>query len=195
MEYIQGVTLQAIWTSPNLSSTRKHAIVKQVAAYIDQLWLLELPQKGVVASAGLGQCLDYYVGVTTRLSCRDTRCSIPWGRVCLWGCSEAPSSCCQGRIGSIASRMKKQIAYIWELYWQLEETQQTTRVGTGWIAVKLRDWGPRMYSGILIWMNCLPLSIEVKPTFLYYCTHNPPISTHARWCIAGGNIAVTVYYK
>lgn len=62
MEYVQGVTLQAIWTSLNLSPTEKHAIVKQVAAYIDQLRLLEPPQKGVVASAGLGQCLDYRVG-------------------------------------------------------------------------------------------------------------------------------------
>ncbi|CAP79139.1 hypothetical protein E8E15_008489 [Penicillium rubens] len=62
MEYIQGVTLQAIWASLNLSSTKKQAIVKQVATYIDQLRLLEPPQKGVVASAGLGQYLDYRIG-------------------------------------------------------------------------------------------------------------------------------------
>ncbi|RJE22680.1 Phosphotransferase enzyme family [Aspergillus sclerotialis] len=65
MGYVQGVTLQAIWTSLNSSFTGKQAIVKQVAAYVDQLQLLEPPQKEVVASAGLGQCLDYRVGYNT----------------------------------------------------------------------------------------------------------------------------------
>lgn len=62
MEYIQGDNLQAVWSSDVLSPNDKQAIVKQVADYIDQLRLLEPPQKEVVASAELGQCLDYRVG-------------------------------------------------------------------------------------------------------------------------------------
>ncbi|MCJ1252258.1 hypothetical protein MMC24_000062 [Lignoscripta atroalba] len=62
MEYVQGDTLQAIWSSNILSNEEKQAIVKQVANYIDQLRALEPPQKGVVASAEFGQCFDYRVG-------------------------------------------------------------------------------------------------------------------------------------
>lgn len=62
MDYTQGDTLQAIWTSGILSPSEKQAIAKQVADYINQLRMLEPPQKGAVASATLGQCLDYRVG-------------------------------------------------------------------------------------------------------------------------------------
>ncbi|KAE8148037.1 kinase-like domain-containing protein [Aspergillus avenaceus] len=63
MEYIQGDTLQDKWIkSRDLSVTAKQAIVKQVAAYVDELRRLEPPQKGIVASADLGKCLDVRVG-------------------------------------------------------------------------------------------------------------------------------------
>lgn len=62
MEYVQGDTLQAMWSGDMLSRDERQTILKQVADYIDQLRGLEPPQKGVVASAELGQCLDYRVG-------------------------------------------------------------------------------------------------------------------------------------
>lgn len=64
MEYIQGDNLQDLWIKHGLSLTKKHAIVKHVAAYINQLRLLEPPrnEEGVVASAGLGPGLDIRVG-------------------------------------------------------------------------------------------------------------------------------------
>ncbi|KAE8314700.1 hypothetical protein BDV41DRAFT_533558 [Aspergillus transmontanensis] len=62
MEYIVGVTLQELWISQSLSPTEKHAIVKQVAACINELRLLKPPQEGVVASAELGQVDDARVG-------------------------------------------------------------------------------------------------------------------------------------
>lgn len=60
MEYIQGPTLEAIWASTE--TDKKDAIIHQIATYIDQLRLLEPPQKGVVGSASLGPGLDYRVG-------------------------------------------------------------------------------------------------------------------------------------
>ncbi|KAB8277029.1 kinase-like domain-containing protein [Aspergillus minisclerotigenes] len=62
MEYIHGVTLQELWTSHSLSPTEKQAIVKQVAACINELRLLKPPQEGVVASAELGRVDDARVG-------------------------------------------------------------------------------------------------------------------------------------
>lgn len=67
MEYIQGDNLQDLWMKHDLSPTKKRAIVEQVAAYINQLRLLQPPRKeeGVVASAGLGPGLDIRVGYRT----------------------------------------------------------------------------------------------------------------------------------
>lgn len=45
MDYTQGDTLQAIWTSGILSPSEKQAIAKQVADYINQLRMLEPPQR------------------------------------------------------------------------------------------------------------------------------------------------------
>src|SRR5256885_4616590 len=65
MEYVEGETVQAAWAGGHfLSSAEKKAIVEEVASYIEQLRLLEPPQKGVVASAEFKKCLDYRMGYT-----------------------------------------------------------------------------------------------------------------------------------
>jgi len=63
MEYLEGETLQAAWVG-HLSSAEKKAVVEELASYIEQLRLLEPPQRGAVASAEFKQCLDYRVGYT-----------------------------------------------------------------------------------------------------------------------------------
>ncbi|KAJ9657866.1 hypothetical protein H2198_004062 [Neophaeococcomyces mojaviensis] len=62
MEFIKGNTLHTVWSSNTLSPDEKRSFVEQVAAYMNQLRALDPPQQGVVASAELGQCLDYRVG-------------------------------------------------------------------------------------------------------------------------------------
>src|SRR5271163_3198925 len=57
MEYLEGETLQAAWVG-HLSSAEKKAVVEELASYIEQLRLLEPPQRGAVASAEFKQCLD-----------------------------------------------------------------------------------------------------------------------------------------
>ena len=62
MKYVLGDSLETVWSSNILSPEEKRTIVKQAAGYINQLRRLEPPQKGIVASAELGRCLDYRVG-------------------------------------------------------------------------------------------------------------------------------------
>lgn len=62
MEFIHGDTLQDLWAYNALSPDEKQSLVKQAAAYIEQLRALKPAQEGTVASAELGQCLDYRIG-------------------------------------------------------------------------------------------------------------------------------------
>jgi hypothetical protein len=62
MEYIPGMDLQAAWLNGLLSQEQKGDIVKMLASYVEQLRSLEPPQKEVVRSARLNECLDYRIG-------------------------------------------------------------------------------------------------------------------------------------
>ena len=62
MDYVPSMDLQAAWLNDLLSQEQKRDIVKMLASYVEQLRSLEPPQKEIVGSTRLNECLDYRIG-------------------------------------------------------------------------------------------------------------------------------------
>ncbi len=64
MDYVKGETLEAAWIYGHLSPEEKKQILRELATFVSELRSLQVPSDSLVASAALGNGLDYRVGAS-----------------------------------------------------------------------------------------------------------------------------------